>query len=160
VTVKPDNTLRTPEAVLRSFIYRLDPKNQKLIRSVRAAVRKRFPTANELAYDYASHFVIAYSPTDRGIDSVVSIVARANGVQLSFTQGKELPDPKRLLLGSGRQTRFVWVEAAKQLAHPDVNALIAAAIDQASVPLPSKGRGGLIIRPTAASRRSVRRLKK
>jgi len=160
VTVKPDSTMRTPEAVLRSLIYRLDPKDQKLIRSVRAAVRKRFPTANELAYDYSSHFVIAYSPTDRGIDSVVSIVARADGVQLYFTQGKQLPDPKRLLLGSGNQTRFVWVEAAKQLAHPDVKALIAAAIEQASVPLPSKGRGGLIIRPTAASRRSVRRPKK
>jgi hypothetical protein len=160
VAVKPDSTMRTPEAVLRSFIYRLGPKDQKLIRSVRAAVRKRFSTANELAYDYASHFVIAYSPTDRGIDSVVSIVARANGVQLCFTQGKRLPDPKRLLLGSGNQTRFVWVEAATQLAHPDVKALIAAAIDQASVPLPSKGRGGLIIRPTAASRRSVRRPKK
>ena len=160
MTVKPDSTMPTPEAVLRSFIHRLDPKDQKLIRSVRAAVRKRFPTANELAYDYSSHFVIAYSPTDRGIDSVVSIVARANGVQLCFTQGKQLPDPKRLLLGSGTQTRFVWVEAAKQLAHPDVKALIAAAIDQASIPLPAKGRGGLIIRPTAASRRSARRPKK
>ena len=120
MTAKPDSTTRTPEAVLRSFIYRLGPKDQKLIRSVRAAVRKRFPTANELAYDYSSHFVIAYSPTDRGIDSVVSIVARANGVQLCFTQGKQLPDPKRLLLGSGNQTRFVWVEAARQLADPDV----------------------------------------
>lgn len=154
VTVKPDSTMRTPEAELRSFIHRLDPKAQKLIRSVRAAVRKRFPTANELAYDYSSHFVIAYSPTDRGIDSVVSIIGRANGVQLCFTQGKQLPDPKRLLLGSASQTRFVWVEAARQLAHPDVKALIAAAIDQASVPLPSKGIGELIIRPTAASRRS------
>jgi hypothetical protein len=160
MTGKPDSTTRTPEAVLRSFVYRLDPKDQKLWRSVRAAVRKRIPTANELVYDYSSHFVIAYSPTDRGIDSVVSIVARANGVQLYFTQGKQLPDPKRRLLGSGNQTRFVWVEAAEQLAHPDVKALIASAIDQASVPLPSKGRGGLIIRPTAASRRSVRKPKK
>jgi hypothetical protein len=160
VTVKPQSTKRTPEAVLRSFIHRLDPKDQTLIRSVRAAVRKRFPTANELAYDYSSHFVIAYSPTDRGIDSVVSIVARANGVQLCFTQGSRLPDPKRLLLGSGNQTRFVWLEAAKQLDDPDVKALVGAAIDQASVPLPSKGRGGLIIRPTAASRRSAGRQKK
>ena len=160
MTVKPDSTMGTPEAVLRSFICRLDPKDQKLIRSVRAAVRKRFPTANELAYDYSSHFVIAYSPTDRGIDSIVSIVARANRVQLYFTQGKQLPDPKTLLSGSGNQTRFVWVEAAKQLADPDVKALLAATIDRASVPLPSKGRGRLIIRPTAASRRSVRRPKK
>ncbi len=160
MTLKPESTMRTPEAVLRSFIDRLDPKDRTLIRSVRAAVRKRFPTANELAYDYSSHFVIAYSPTDRGIDSVVSIVARANGVQLCFTHGKQLPDPTRLLSGSGSQTRVIWVEAAKQLAHPDVKALIAAAIDQASVRLPSTGKGALIIRPTAASRRSVRRPKK
>jgi len=160
VTVKSDSTMRTPEAVLRSFIYRLDPEDQKLIRSVRAVVRKRFPTANELAYDYSRHFVIAYSPTERGIDAVVSIVARANGVQLQFTQGKQLPDPKRLLLGSGNQTRFVWVKAAKQLAHPDVQALIAAAIDHASVPLTSTGRGKLIIQPTAASKRAVQRPKK
>jgi hypothetical protein len=159
VKVKPQIAMRTPEAVLRSFISRLEPKNQKLIRSVRAVVRKRFPTANELAYDYASHFVIAYSPTDRGIDSVVSIVARATGVQLCFTQGKRLPDPKKLLSGSG-QTRFVWVEAAKQLAHPDAKALIAAAIDQAGIPLPSKGNGELIIRPTAASKRSGPKPKK
>ena len=159
MAVKPHIAMQTSEAVLTSFIYRLNPKNQKLIRSVRTAVRKRFPTANELAYDYFSHFVIAYSPTDRGIDSVVSIAVRTKGVQLFFTQGKRLPDPKRLLLGSG-QSRFIWVEAAKQLAHTDVKALIAAAIDQASIPLPSKGKGELIIKPTAASRRPVRRLKK
>ena len=160
MTVKPRIATRTPEAVLRSFISRLDPKNQKLVRSVRAAVRKCFPTANELAYDYSSHFVISYSPTDRGADAVVAIAARANGVQLYFGQGKQLPDPKKLLLGSGNQTRFVWVEAAKELAHPDMKVLIAAAIEQASIPLPSKGRGALIIRPTAASKRSVRRPKK
>jgi hypothetical protein len=160
VTVKSDSTIRTPQAVLRSFIDRLDPKDQKLVRSVRAAVRERFPTANELAYDYATHFVIAYSPTDRGIDSVVSIVARANGVQLYFTQGKRLPDPKRLLSGSGGQTRFVVVESAKQLADPDVEALIAAAVDQATIPLPSRGKGVLVIQPTVARKRSVRKSKK
>jgi hypothetical protein len=155
VTVTSDRTIPAPEAVLRSFIDRLDPEDQKLIRSVRAAVRKRIPTANELAYDYSSHFVIAYSPTERGINAVVAIVARAKGVQLQFNQGKQLPDPKRLLLGSGNQTRFVWVKAVKRLTHPDVQALIAAAIDHASVPVTSTGRGKLIIQPTAASKRTV-----
>lgn len=157
--MKPRIAVRTPEALLRSFIARLDPKDQKLIRSVRAAVRKRLPTANELTYDYGGHFVIAYSPAERGIDSVVSIVARANGIQLYFTQGKHLPDPKRLLSGSG-QSRFIMVETAKQLAHPDVKALVAVAINQTNVPLPSKGKGRLIIQPTAASKRAVRRAKK
>jgi len=144
--VKPDSKTPTPEAQVRSFINRFDPKEQKLFRSVRAAVRKRFPTANELAYDYNHSVVIAYSPTDRGIDGIVSIALRADGVYLYFMNGPQLPDPKGLLLGSGKQTRFVQVEAASQLAHPDVEALMAAAIDQAKVPLPPKGKGRLIIR--------------
>ena len=156
-TAKPDSRKLTPEAQLRSFIDRFDPKDQKLIRSVRAAVRKRFPTANELAYDYNRFFVIGYSPTDRGIDSIVAIRASATGVSLYFSQGPQLPDPKRILLGSGKETRFVQVEAASQLAHPDLKALIAAAVDQSKVPLPSKGKGGLIIKLTAAKKRSQRK---
>lgn len=151
---------QTPEAQLRSFIGRFGPKDQKLIRSLRAVVRKRFPTANELAYDYPDSVVLGYSPTDRGIDGIVSIAARADGVRLYFNQGPQLPDPKRLLQGSGKQTRFIQMEAASQLAHPDVKALIAAAIDLATVPMPSKGQGKLIIRGAAASRPSGRRTTK
>jgi hypothetical protein len=157
VTEKPESRKRTPEAQLRSFIDRFDPKDQKLIRSVRAVVRKRLPTANELAYDYSHSVVLGYSPTDRGIDGIVSIAARADGVRLYFNQGPQLPDAKRLLLGSGKQARFVRVDAASQLTHPDLEALIVAAIDRATVPLPSKGRGRLIIRGAAAKQRPSRR---
>ena len=157
MTVKPDSRELTPEAQLRSFIDRFDLKDQKLIRSVRAALRKRFPTANELAYDYGHSVVISYSPTDHGIDGIVAISARATGVALYFNQGPQLPDPKKLLQGSGKQTRFVRVEAASQLAHPDVEAMISAAIDQARVSLPSNGRGRLIIRGAAAKQRPRRR---
>ena len=157
MTVKRDRRQPTPEAQLRSYIDRLDPKNQKVIRSVRAAVRKRFPTANELAYDYKRFFVIGYSPTDRGIDAIVAIAGRDTGVSLYFSQGPQLPDPKRMLLGSGKQTRFVQVEAPGQLAHPDFEALIAATIDQARIPFPSKGKGSLIIKSAAAKKRTRRR---
>ena len=154
MAVKPDGSKQTPEAELQSYIDRLDPKHQKLTRSVRAAVRKRLPAANELAYDYASHVVIAYSSTDRAIDAILAIDGRTDGVRLYFMHGPQLPDPKRLLLGSGSQARFVPVEAASQLAHRDVEALIAAAVAKSTVPLPSKGKGGLIIKLTAAKKRS------
>jgi hypothetical protein len=157
VAVKPDSSKLAPEAELRSYIQRLDPKDQKLMRSVRTAIRKRFPTAHELAYDYGSHVVIAYSPTDRAIDSILAIAGRADGVRLYLMNGPQLPDPKGLLLGSGKQARFVPVEAASQLAHRDVKALIAAAVGKAAVPMPSKGKGGLIIKLTAAKKRSQRR---
>lgn len=141
-----DGAEPTPETQLRSFLDRFDPQRQKLLRAVRAAVRKRFPAANELAYDYASSLVLAYSPTDRGIEAVVSIAARADGVDLYFNHGPHLPDPKGLLQGSGKQTRFLRLEAASQLADPDVEALLAAATAHASVPLPSQGKGSLIIK--------------
>ena len=152
MTVNLDSGKRTPEDQLRACIDKLDPKNQKLFRSVRAAVRKRLPTANELAYDYRHALVIGYSPEDRGIDSIVAIRASATGVSLYFSQGPQLPDPKRLLRGSGKQTRFIQVEAASQLAHPDVEALIAATIDQARIPLPPKGKGSLIIKSDGAEK--------
>src|SRR3954468_160037 len=97
MTVKRDRRESTPEAQLRSYIDRLEPKNQKLFRSVRAAVRKRFPTANELAYDYSDALVIGYAPAEHGIHAVVAIRAAANGVALYFNQGPKLPDPKGLL---------------------------------------------------------------
>jgi hypothetical protein len=147
----------TPEAQLRSYIDRLDPKNQKLIRSVRAAVRRRFPTANELAYDYTRFVVIGYSPTDRGIDSILALAARPTGVSLYFSQGPRLPDPKGLLLGSAKQTRFIHIETPRRLAHPDVAALIAATIDQARIPFPPEGKGSLIIKSASAKKRPRRR---
>ena len=139
----------TPEAQLRSLIEKFDPKGQTLIRAVRAAVRKRLPTANELLYDYKSHFVIGYTPTERPTDGIASIAARVDGVRLYLMHGPQLPDPKKLLMGSGKQARFLRVEAARQLAGPDVESLIAAAIDLAEVPLATEGRGRLIVRTTA-----------
>jgi hypothetical protein len=148
------------ETQLKSFIAKFEAKDQRLIRAVRTAVRKRFPTANELVWDNYNFFVIGYSPTERPADSIVSIAARAHGVGLCFIYGAGLPDPKKLLLGSGNQTRYIRLESADLLAHPDVEALVAAAIDRAKTPLPDKGRGRLIIRSIAAKQRPRRKTAK
>ena len=114
-------------------------------------------TANELVYDNYNFFVIGYSPTERPSDAIVSIAARANGVGLCFIHGARLPDPHKLLLGSGNQTRFIRLESASVVARPEVEALIAAAIAQAKSPLPASRRGKLIIRSVSAKQRSRRK---
>lgn len=156
MAVSSDGANDTPEAVLRALIEKFDPKDQELIRSVRSAVRKRLPTANELVYDYNTFFVINYSLTDHPNEGIVATAARPDGVRLYLMPGPQLPDPKKLLEGSGKQTRFIRVEDGSQLAHPDVEALIAAAIDLAKVPLPFKGRGRLIIRTDGPKKRPSR----
>ena len=147
----------TPAQLLRGFITKFNTRDQRLIRSVRAALRKRLPTANELVYDNYNFFVIGYSPSERPYDAVLTMAARANGVGLCFVYGAALPDPKRLLSGSGRQTRFIRVESAAQLRERDIEALIAEAIARARVPYPVRGKGKLVIRSVSAKQRPRRR---
>jgi hypothetical protein len=124
---------------------------------VRAAVRKRLPAANELVYDYGRALVIGYSLEERGIESIVAIRGSAAGVSLYFNAGPKLPDPKRLLRGSGKLTRFLEVESASQLKHPEVEALTAAAIKLGKVALPANGKGSLVIKSDGAKKPASRK---
>jgi Domain of unknown function (DU1801) len=150
---KPANA----ERQLKSFIAKFDPAHQTLIRSVRRTLRRQFPTAYELAYDNYNFFVIGYGPTERPSDCIVSMAAGANGVGLCFIHGASLPDPKKLLLGSGNQTRFIRLESADVLGRPEVETLIAAAVAQAKTPFRAGERGKLIIRSVSKKQRPRRR---
>src|ERR1700678_1709333 len=155
-TTKVPPQIGTAEEQLASFIDKFEPKHASLIRSVRKALRKRLPTANELVYDNYNFFVIGYCSTERPSDCIVSIAASANGVGLSFYYGASLPDPHRLLLGTGSQNRFIRIESAATLANPRVEDLIAAAIAQAESPVPASGKGQLII-PSISQNQKLRR---
>jgi len=147
----------TPEAQLKAFIAKFEPKYQTLIRAVRKALRTQFPTAYELAYDNYNFFVLGYGPTERPSDCIISMAAGANGVGLCFIHGARLPDPKRILLGSGNQTRFIRIESAEVLARPEVKALVTAAVERSKAPLPASGRAKLIIRSVSSKQRPRRK---
>ena len=145
------------ERQLREFIAKFEPKNQRLIRSVRDALRRKFPTANELVYDNYNFFVIGYCSTERPSDCVFSVAAAANGVGLCFTHGAKLPDPKKILVGGGKQTRFLRLESTSVLDLPEVKALLGVAMDRAKTPMPATGRGKLIIRSVSTKQRPRRK---
>jgi hypothetical protein len=75
---------------------------------------------------------------------------------LSFYYGAALPDPHKLLLGSGSQNRFITIESAATLSRREVEELIAGAIAQAKRPLPGDGRGKLVIRSISKKQRPRR----
>ena len=151
----PDRPAATRQ--LRDCIAKFDSRDQALIRTVRAAMRKRLPTANELVYDNYNFFVIGYSATERPSDAIHSIVAKAGGVSLCFIHGAKLPDPKRVLKGAGSQTRFIRLESARTLQRPEVAALLRSAIARSPAPFGSTGRGQLIIRSVSAKQRPRRK---
>ena len=142
----------SPSKQVDAFIAKFDPPMAKLIRAIRSALRKRFPTAVEMVYDNYNFFVIGYSPTERPTDYIVSLAANSKGVGLSFNHGATLPDPNKILLGAGKQNRFVRLPNAAVLRKPEVEALVNAAVAQAK-PLPASGRGGTVIRSVSAKQR-------
>ncbi|HUN65767.1 MAG TPA: hypothetical protein VMW43_06655 [Bacteroidota bacterium] len=148
------------EQQLRGFIARFTPELQRLIRSLRRGLRNRFPSANELVYDYSRYFVIGYSATEQGIDSVLAIAAGTDGLRLYFNDGARLPDPEKILLGSGKQTRFIWIGSSGTLKLPEVEALLKSAIVTAKEPFRREGRGKLIIKSSLAKRQSKRKPKR
>jgi hypothetical protein len=147
---------RSAEAGLRGLIAKFAPEHQRLIGAVRRSLRKRLPTAHEVVYAYRDFFVISYSPNERGYEGVLAIRANADGVKLYFNRGKELPDPAKLLQGSGHQTRWIHVEAASTLTGPEVARLIDEAIARNRVPFAHTGRGAVVIRSVSAKQRRRR----
>jgi Domain of unknown function (DU1801) len=145
------------EKQLKRFIAKFDPKHQAIIRSARKILRQCFPTATELVYDNYNFFVIGYGPTERPSDSIISIAAAANGVGLCFIHGASLPDPARILQGSGKQTRFVRLPSADILKKPNVKALVRLAADRAKPPMPAQGKGKIIIRSISTKQRPRRK---
>lgn len=142
---------------MRGFIARFAPAHQTLIRATRRWLRTRLPTAHELVYDNYNFFVIGYSPTARPSDAVLSITANANGVGVCFIRGKGLPDPDKLLRGSGNQTRSIHLDDALMLSQPSVVRLIDEAVARSSPPFPPTGRGKVVIRSISTKQRPRRR---
>jgi len=150
----------SPQTQLAEFIAKFDPANQKFIRSVRSALRRRLPTANELVYDNYNFFVIGYCTTERPSDALLSMAADHKGVAICFTYGATLPDPHKILTGGGNQVRFLKIKSAADLAHPHAEEMIQAAIDHAKEPLPTQGKGKLMIRAVSAKQRPRRKTAK
>ena len=148
---------RSAEAQVRTLIAKFAPAHLRLLGAMRRWLRKRLPTAHEVVYEYRDFFVISYSPNERGYEGVLAIRASANGVKLYFNCGKELPDPAKLLQGSGKQTRSMNLEDASTLARPEVARLIDEAIARNRVPFARAGRGSVVIRSTSAKQRRRRR---
>ncbi|MBI1826887.1 MAG: hypothetical protein HY287_15435 [Planctomycetes bacterium] len=147
---------RSAEAQVRTLIAKFAPAHLRLIGAIRRSLRKRLPTAHEVVYEYNGFFVISFSPNEHGYEGVLAIRASASGVRLYFNRGKELPDPAKLLKGSGNQARLIEMEGASTLARPAVACLIDEAIACNRVPFARTGRGSVVIRSASAKQRRRR----
>lgn len=92
----------------------LQPFNEKVVALVmwlRDFAWDLCPQANELIYDNYNAVAIGWSPTDKVGHTICSIAVYRtnNNIHFGFYRGSELSDPDHILLGEGKQYRYILV---------------------------------------------------
>jgi hypothetical protein len=131
---------------LDAIIANRSPQMAKLTRAVLAKLRPRFPGAVEMVYDKKNALVIGFGPDERPSNVINSIAVYTNWINLYFFEGDALPDPERLLQGSGSTVRSIRITSAKDLDRPAVKALMAAARKCADPPFRRGAKRRVILR--------------
>ena len=141
----------SPSAQLAALLSRFSPEIVALVKRCLPRLRRAFPGASQLVYDYPNSLVVAFGLSERGYEAVVALAIHPQAVRLYFD--KSIPDPKGLLEGSGTKVRSVTVKAAADLDHGDVHALIQAAIKHSGVEFPANRPTRIVIKSAAKRRK-------
>jgi hypothetical protein len=144
------------ERQLASFIARYTPEIGALALEVRARMRAKYPGALELVYDNYNALAIGYAPAEKTSEAIFSIALFPRWVSLFFLQAKGLPDPDRILRGSGSVVKHVVLRTADDLEHPSVRALMHEAEERAKAPFAPNGAHLLIIKSVSEKQRPRR----
>ena len=145
----------SPEQQLAGFIARFTPQVAGIAKSARAKVRKLLPRAFELVYDNYNALALAFGPTERASEVILSIALYPRWVSLFFARGARLPDPDGVLRGTGKQIRHVVLERIEVLNSAPVRRLMKDAVATHPVPF-GPGRGRTIIKSVSAKQRPRR----
>jgi hypothetical protein len=140
-----------------SFLADFAPEVAALGRKAVDTLRKRLPTADVMIYDNYNFLVAGFSPSEHPSEAVLSIAMSAAGVNLCFLQGASLPDPHRILRGSGSVARNVRLASIDDFSRSEVAMLVDLAIDSARVPFDPKRKGRFYVRSVSAKKRPRRK---
>lgn len=132
---------------LAGFLSEFSPGIQGLSEHVLPALIARMPGAQRLVFNNYNALVIAFSPTARTADCLLSIALYPGWINLFFAHGASLPDPERLLKGSGKAIRHVVLKRAADFDAAPVQALLKAALVGRPELLDPTAPGELVIKP-------------
>jgi hypothetical protein len=147
---------QTPAKQLAAFLKKYTPEVAATARAALRKIRARLPGATEMVYDNYNALVIAFGPTDRASEAIFSIALYPRWVNLFFVQGAKLPDPDKILKGSGNLVRRIEIRDASELDKPGVMAVMRTAMKLATKPIDPSARRRLIIKSVSAKQRPRR----
>jgi hypothetical protein len=122
---------RAPDRRLLGYLAPYDPHVASLALALRQVVLEEAPEAVEsLVNGYA--VAIGFSFTGKPMkDGFCHVVTYSTHVNLGFNRGAELPDPARILKGTGKAIRHMTIRSHEDLDSPLIRRYLQAAIEQA-----------------------------
>ena len=150
-------TSPSPQTQLDAFIDKYTPEIAALARACLAKMRASLPGATQLVYDNYNALVVGFGSSEKTSHAIFSVAMYPRWVNLFFLQAApKLPDPHRLLKGSGNVVRSITIKSASELDRSAVQALMAEALKRAIQPIDPAAPGRLVIRSISAKQRPRR----
>jgi hypothetical protein len=113
---------------LEQFLAPYTPEVRELTWKLRTVIREVMPEAIE-QLDPSAHLIgYGVDRTYKGL--ICGITLHKAHINLMFARGTELPDPDRLLIGTGKRARHIAIQQAADLEKPAVRALLVAALER------------------------------
>jgi hypothetical protein len=138
---------------LDSFIGKFSPDVAARARIELQRMRALLPVAIELVYDNYNALAIGFGPSERASEVIFSLAVYPRWVTLFFLQGVNIPDPEKLLSGSGNQVRHIRLTDPDKLLAPEVRKLMMVALKIARVPLSAYSKPRTIIKAISDKQR-------
>lgn len=124
----------SPAREIDDFLCACTPRARRLVEAARRRIRRVVPAAVEklrpgwglIGYNAPAYFTF--------------IAPARDTVRIGFEWGVMLPDPARLLEGTGSQVRYVTIRSTRDLASPALGALFITAAAVRPPPRPPRSR--------------------
>ncbi len=147
----------TPQQQLDGFIDKFTPEVASQAREALAKMLARLPGACMLVYDNYNALAIGFAPGERTSDAIFSLAVFPRWVTLCFLKnGPALPDPGRILKGSGTAVRHIRLDAPAMLDDPAVKTLMKNALRMADPAIDTAQPSRLIIKSVSVKQRPRR----
>jgi hypothetical protein len=99
---------------------------QDLAQATRSLMLELLPKVNETVDPTGPYIQYGYEPGYAGVVSYITI--NQKGVKLGVARGTSLPDPKKLLQGTGKGNRHIVIKTPADLRTPGLRQLVRAAL--------------------------------
>jgi hypothetical protein len=144
------------ENQLAGFIAKFTPEIAEQVHEVLPIMRARLRGAIELVYDNYNALAIGFGPSERASEAIFSIAVFPRHLSLFFLKGVGLPDPDRVLKGSGKVVRHIVLKSPRDLESREVKSLMKAALQAALKPLDPAQPHRIVIKSISAKQRPRR----